>query len=156
MHISIAVCVFYHNRSVCIINFRCSCMFAHMHPTIITAVLSQTPLGAYLTAHSHSFITVPGVYPTTLKAESGVTTNLLLFTTYLPSPSSSYLSSYLSSIPSSSPPSSCQSQSVLGYSTALGVVSVLLIISLVGHVVYTVVVCVLVRKTRHSPADVRR
>ena len=129
-------------------------MFAHIHPTIITAVLPQTPLGAYLTTSSHSFISVPGVYPTTLKAESGVTANLLLFTTYLPLPSSSYLSSYLSSIPSSSPPS-CQSQSVLFYSTALGVVSVLLVISLVGHVVYTVVVCVLVRKTRHSPADMR-
>ena len=44
-------------------------------------------------------------------------------------------------------------RSILGCSTALGVVSVLLIISLVGHVVYTVVVCVLVRmlrKEKHS------
>ena len=48
-------------------------------------------------------------------------------------------------------PLSCQS--VLGYSTALGVVSVLLIISLVGYVVYTVVMCVLVRKGKHHSAN---
>ena len=51
-------------------------------------------------------------------------------------------------------PLSCQS--VLGYSTALGVVSVLLIISLVGYVVYTVVVCVLVRKGKHYSANMEK
>ena len=128
-------------------------MFAHMHSTIITAILLKIHLGVCFS--SHSFITVPGVYPTTLKRESSVTTNLLLFTTYLPSPSSSYLSlcSLCPFIPSSPP--SCQSQSVLGYSTALGVVSVLLIISLVGHLT-TVIVCVLVRKKRDSPTDTRK
>ena len=122
-------------------------MIAHIHCIIITAMLLQTPLGVYYncSCNSHSCI-LPGVYSTTLKAETSVTANLLLTTT---SPSSS-----CTSIPSSSPPSS-QPQSVLGYSTALGVVSVLLIISLVGHLT-TVVVCVLVRKTRHPSADKRQ
>ena len=133
-------------------------MFTHtcMH-MLRNAMVTKIPMLLKLTRWCLLSLIFFVVFSTSLKAESSVTTNLLLFTMPSPSCPSSCPScpSCLSSCPSLSPPSSQSQSSVLGYSTALGVVSVLLIISLVGHLT-TVVVCVLVRKARHSSADMRK
>ena len=116
-----------------------------MPKTFLILLLNLKSFGCYFCSelcliyqmfHLCFTISGPGDLSTTLNTHS--TASILMpITDQLPSPTSS-------SYPS------CLHQSAQGYSTALGVVSVLLVISLVGNTIYTIVVCVQLRVSKKA------